>query len=275
MEEINPYIENDKIELKSSFCVLLDILGFSSEIIDAATNNTENEHFENFYKIFKNATEGIRLDRKLLPDTGTRHKSWFYKIFSDNIIIGYPFDEVHHESMFGRLIIELIYFQLDLALNGFFVRGGWSKGDLFIDDYIVYGDSLIEAHNLEVDSSFPRIILSKEVEEVVNIHLKYYASKEIAPHYSLLLKDEKGNYFINYMIGFINDYDYVPMVFETELEKHRDIIINKIAKYHDKQEVLEKYQWLADYHNYFCRTFLNNSERFLIDMEFGNMYSRI
>lgn len=275
MEQINPYIENDNIELKPSFCILLDILGFSSEITDAAARKTANEHFKNFYKIFKNATEGIRLDRKLLPDIGTKHKSWFYKIFSDNIIIGYPFEKVHHEAMFGQLIFELVYFQLDMVLNGFFVRGGWSIGDLFIDDYIVYGNSLIEAHKLEVESSYPRIILSKEVEELVKIHIKYYASKEIAPHYSMLLKDEKGNYFVNYLIGLINDDDIIPTIYEAELEKHKDIIISKIDKYHDNEKVYEKFLWLAEYHNYFCNTFINNPEKFLIKMDFGNKFSRI
>jgi len=275
MEEINPFKKNDKIELMQSYCVLLDILGFSNEIIDSDANKTSNEHFINFYNTFKKATEGIRQDSKLLSDLGMKSKSWYYKIFSDNIVIGYPFGKVHHESMFGQLIFELVYFQLDMVLNGFFVRGGWSIGDLFIDDYIVYGNSLIEAHKLEVESLYPRIILSKEVEKVVCIHLKYYASKEIAPHYPMLLKDGKGNYFINYMIGFINDDDYVPMVFEAELEKHKDIIIAKIDKYHDEQRVREKFQWLADYHNYFCVTFIPNHEKFLINIDYGNKFSRI
>lgn len=275
MEQINPYIENDNIELKPSFCILLDILGFSSEITDAAARKTANEHFKNFYKIFKNATEGIRLDRKLLPDIGKRQKSWFYKIFSDNIVIGYPFKKVHHEAMFGMLIFQMVYFQLDIVLNGFFVRGGWSIGDLFIDDYIVYGDSLIEAHKLEVESSFPRIILSKDVVELVKIQLTYYASKEIAPHYSMLLKDEKGNYFINYLIGLINDDGYAPILFEAELEKHRKIIITRIDEYNKNPKVREKYLWLAEYHNYFCKTFIIDPERFIINMDSEFKFSRI
>jgi len=253
----------------------LDLLGFSDEIIDAAANKTANEHFKKFYSIFKKATEGLRLDRKMLEELDLKQKSWFCKIFSDNIVLGYPFKKAHQEAMFGFMIFEIIYFQLEMVLNGFFVRGGWSIGDLFIDDYIVYGNSLIEAHKLEVESSYPRIILSKDLVELIKIHFNYYPSKKESPHYSVLLKDEKGNYFVNYMIGFINDDDYVPMVYKSELEKHKDIIITKIYKYHDNQRVKDKYLWLAEYHNYFCKTFIPNHERFLINIDSGNKFSRI
>jgi hypothetical protein len=160
---------------------------------------------------------------------------------------------VDDESLFGQIIIEILFFQLELAINEYFTRGGWAIGPLYIDDNIVYGNAVIEAHELEKEAIYPCIILSKQMGEIVQKHLKYYGRAEMSPHYRMLLKDQAGHTFINYLYGLVFD-DRDPSF--SDLLIHKSIVCERLILYKDNNNISSKYQWLADYHNYFCDSFI-------------------
>src|SRR5438128_192013 len=58
------------------------------------------------------------------------------KVFTDNIVIGHPVHE-DAESELGHIFEQLASFQLEMATAGFFVRGGVSIGQLYMDKNIV------------------------------------------------------------------------------------------------------------------------------------------
>lgn len=244
--------------LKKSFTVFLDLLGFSEEIICKSNLGQGNEHLMNIYKAFSSASSIL-----------DGYSVWEKKIFSDNILLGCPItnSHIHSESLFGSLITGIMQFQLQLTLKNYFVRGGWSLGDLFVDDNTIYGEALIQAVNLEKQSYYPRIILSKEVENVCKLHLEYYNPKFDSPQNFHLLKDDEGNFFINYLYAiYPEDPDEDIDRSVSNLLIHKNNIISNLNIYDGNTKIYDKYIWAAQYHNYFCREFFNVNEKLIIEI---------
>ena len=57
-----------------------------------------------------------------------------FKVFTDNIVIGWPILQ-DGESEFEYTILNVAYYQLELILEGLFVRGAMDMGPAYIDDY--------------------------------------------------------------------------------------------------------------------------------------------
>ena len=246
----NPYLNHTrKPNLKISYCIFLDVLGYGSEIISAFKNKTSNKHLANLYKSINKASKYLTENNSL----------WKEKIFTDNVVLGMPIDDLYsgdEEGYFGSIITSIVEYQLSLVLDNYFVRGGWTIGELFMNEKIVYGNSVIEAYQLENKvADFPRIIFSKNMARLIRKHLRYYSNTYPAPQKYFVLKDSDGNYFVNYLISTIIDDDYTDF---DSLKKHRDIIVNKLSKYKTEKKYYRKYLWCARYHNYFLHTYVSN-----------------
>lgn len=239
----NPYIINGKNTILSSYCVYLDILGFSEETKNAFEKNEGHKFFERFITVTSNTNDMVK----------DKFNFWRHKIFTDNIVLGYPIRKTSDgESEFGFLIPQLINYQLNMALEGFFVRGAFSIGELFVGEETVYGPAILEAHELENKlTNNPRIILSQGVTDLVKAHLKYYAELQDAPQYTAILVDTDGQYFINYLFGVLDEDDY-SADFDA-LQKHKNNVENCLNRFREKSRIWSKYFWLANYHNYFCK----------------------
>lgn len=271
----NPYYKKGKPELAPSYCLFVDILGFAKENKNKKKIEQKNAALQKFCDVFMKATEGLRYETKLDKMIPGKISPWKIKIFSDNILIGCPLNSKYFtdsESSFGQIIMEITYFQLELALNGFFSRGGWSINWLYMDENIIYGDGLIEAYELEKKAIYPCVILSDELLAIVQgVHMKYYGRKQGAPQYDMLLKDCKGRVFVNYLYGLVEDY---PLF--DELLIHKTILLKRLKKHNKDIKILSKYEWLADYHNYFCDTQIDGCpKKYYIERTVKYGFSRI
>lgn len=245
----NAYSYNEVLE---SYCVFLDILGFSSEILNQKDPASANSHL---IKLINALEESCNSIESFKMETGI----WDYKIFTDNLVLGTPIKELHSEDYFGMVISDLAEYQYKMVMNSFFVRGGWSIGDLFIGDRVIYGKALIEAYNIECKKSkYPRILLSEDMKKIVNYHINFYSDPCFCPQLANILMDEDGNYFINYLY-YILEYEEIDNII-----KHKDIIERKLEENINNSEVLDKYKWLAFYHNCACELFLNNIPKELL-----------
>lgn len=253
--------------LIKSFTVFLDLLGFSEEIISKSKSGEGSEHLMDIYKAFNSASSIL-----------DGHSVWEKKIFSDNILLGSPISDphIHPESLFGSLITGIMHFQLKLTLKGYFVRGGWCVGELFVDDNMIYGKALIQAVSLEKEANYPRIILSKEVENICNSHINFYNPQIESPQNSHLLKDEEGNYFINYLYGLYPEdpYEDIDSSF-TNLLLHKSNIISNLIKFEGNIKIYDKYLWVAHYHNYFCLEFMPKNDNLIIEINPKFSFHRI
>lgn len=250
---MGPYKKDKKPTVRPSFCLFIDALGFKDEILlnDSHDCIKANKHLRHFYSAFKKAIS-------FLDDED--EKLWGTKVFTDNIVLGSPIDRWWHlgneEGVFGLIISGVIWFQIMMVQKGYFFRGGWSLGSLYMNDIVVYGKALIEAYNIEsIVARYPRIVLSEQMKELVDKHMSYYSDRNFSPQASHILRDENSNYFVNYLFGPIeygSDFSEITDFLTT----HKKGIERNLKLYKHKPTILEKYRWIAYYHDYFCETFI-------------------
>jgi hypothetical protein len=166
-------------------------------------------------------------------------------------VIGWPIRD-DGEIELGSAFWKVAWFQFDLALDGFFMRGAISLGNIYIDDVAVFGDALTEAHTAESQlARDPRIILTATAVAAVKRHLKYYASSQYAPQTSALLQDSDGQWFVNYLdTVLIAENEHGP--FYEEFIKHKQSVEIRLVQYRNNPPIFSKYAWVAGYHNSFC-----------------------
>ena len=249
---------NEKREpiIKKSFCAFADILGFKELIIQSDREGTANQVLQNLHAIVSGEISRMQAIKDFALGG--------LKSFTDNIILGFPLpDNDDGESQFGLLIQSLTKLQYKMAIQGFFMRGGVAVGPLYMDDNIVFGKALLDAYDIEQTVAvYPRIVFSPASITIISKHLSYYAEGE-APHNNDLVRSEQS-IFANYLVACKNEDDNK---FDVQgLINHRDHIINKIGS--TRTGVLEKFKWLAAYHNWFVRNSIGNGDtkHLLIDL---------
>ena len=249
MTEKNPYLDDDgNPALQSSFCAFLDVLGFASHIDTSFKTGDGEIALERFYEVFTQQLKTI------LNPKADRYAQWEIKVFTDNIVLGYPRPSWHSEPEFADILRKIGLYQLQMTLENFFIRGGLAVGPLFMDETTVFGPALLESYALESNKARdPRVILSQDAVNVLQQHIGFYNPKDFAPQNSLVLEDADGEIFINYL-----DHILVPGppdgrdVIDTEtLAKHRDVVVNNLQQHRGNPLVWSKYKWVATYHNFF------------------------
>lgn len=227
-----------RIEKKA--CAFVDILGFKALIQKNYKDGTSLELF----KFFK---EGIEEGVKSLSHKW--NKNIDFKTFSDNILITY--DRAKEESPkkeIDEVITETKYYQLSLLYNGIFVRGGISYDELKMEKSSIFGMGLVKAYEIESSkANYPIVMLDEEVLKELESD-EEYTFNEMTKE-SLLRDKSTGNVFINYLYadglaiptsGIINDF----------YSTHKEYILKAIDEQKGNTNVLKKYIWLANYHNY-------------------------
>ena len=142
-------------KLRRSYCIYMDIIGFSEISKDARKQGQGDTLLAKLHKIISWQAKDLIPESEpgLIPD-------WYVKLFTDNIVGGQIIWSSDGEAEFGFVTTKVIYYQLQMALEGFFVRGGLTIGDLFIDEHVVLGRALIEAHSIEQTiARDPKIVL--------------------------------------------------------------------------------------------------------------------
>ncbi len=254
----NPYIQkNQKPTHLTSVFAFIDVLGYTELTLEAKSSGKLQQFLENVHQALSEGRKWLEDDfgetydqlQKLISPK----RRFALLAFTDSIVIGWPiFDDAEME--FGSAFMRLAYFQFQMIISGFFVRGAISIGDAYIDDIVVSGDALIEAYQAETKlAREPRIVLSDSASKVVQSHLEYYFPPKFAPQNRALLEDSDGQWFISYLdqVVYPGDGD-VPE--RENLLKHKKSIENCLSKYKNEPRKFSKYAWSAGYHNHFCET---------------------
>ena len=246
IDSSNPYVSEGKPILRPSVVAFVDILGYK----ELSQNSTV---LRRLHRTLQKAFMYVHPDDGPLPDCQGKYR-FAFKSFTDNIVIGYPVSFLGEEEL-KSLFSQLSHFQTTLAVEGFFVRGGISVGNLYLDDIVVFGPALVEAYKAEQRlSRDPRIVLGESAKEIVVHNLEYYAIKTQAPHAEHILRDADEQYFLNYLGGiFTEDQYFEKKPFRKFVEEHRTAVEKKLRQYRQNPEIWGKYAWVARYHNYFCQ----------------------
>ncbi len=233
--------------MEKSICCFIDILGYK----DIICNSKEEEHKENIIKLKKIFDDFKELNNGYEEE----HRGIKVRTFSDNIYIEIklrernPFSKgIANEARIGQILDTLNYFQSEMFLMyGLFIRGAVVYGEVYSDDNIIYGKGIIDAVESEKKAKFPRIIVSEELKHIIDENRASYG-KEYWGDKILIKLDNYPEYFLNYLE--CREFSYEEVILE-----HKELIELNLEKYKDNENVLEKYRWAKDYHNYYIENF--------------------
>lgn len=257
MTNKTPY-PSEPPELRKSFVCFVDILGFSQLSIEAIESGQGSEFLKKIRNALNHAYKEVKENSK---STISSDEFFSIKIFTDNIVVGYPITSSSiglGEPELGHMFRTFSQFQLSLAMAGFLVRGGIAFGNHYMDDDIVFGKALLEAAKEDSGGGAPKIAVSNSAVEILRHHIGFYGAPEHSPQSSVLLQEQNGSVFINYLENAFMAFPDAPIFFEV-FEKHRETLLNGVNKYSDLPAVKEKYEWAIRYHNFICDEFIKNN----------------
>ncbi len=250
----NPYLVDDQPPaLRGSVFAFIDILGYRELIQASQATGTQQETLRKLHAALLAGRQWLQDDDDVTPqlrDLFTKDR-YALKAFTDNIVIGWPVRD-DAESEFGDAFFRLGAFQLQLVLEGFFLRGAISVDYAYIDEIAVFGEALTEAYVGESTlSRDPRIILTASGVRAARGHLTYYSDPSRAPHVRDLLRDADGQWFLNYLQTILMAEEEQGPFYE-EFHRHKIAVEDKLREYKRNPPIWSKYAWVAGYHNYFC-----------------------
>lgn len=252
------YNENNPMLVNSMVCTI-DMLGFSQMIIESCNNKYGNDLLKEInFLINKNKQCIIK----------NKYSQGKIKIYTDNMIVGYPIKDDGEEAL-NEILDNVSEYQFNLALEGFFVRGGVSVGDFYINEDIVFGPALLDAHYVESNlACYPRIVLDSKTVSKLRRYINNY---DIAPQRNKILIDNDGQWFLNYLNTIFKYYTECNNKYEFEkmqiklLFKHKVKIEEMLELNKENIRVWDKFVWIANYHNYFCNINFVNEKNLRID----------
>jgi len=139
------------IKFENQFVAFLDVLGFSNKVLTKDIKTLE--------LYFSTIEECLNQVKELRKDF--KHIS-----ISDSIIISAE----NKENNFKRLLAVIVFIQAKLSIQGIWLRGGLTFGEMYFDSEknVVVGKALIEAINLEKQAIYPRVILSPKIVSMIS-----------------------------------------------------------------------------------------------------------
>jgi hypothetical protein len=91
----------------------------------------------------------------------------------------------------------------------------------------------------------------------------YYAQPANSPENLLLLADDDGLGFIDYLAVLFDEPDDP----RPPLRMHRDRIVSRVDRHRTSRRVWERFRWVAEYHNYTCRHHLPDDGDLLVSRQ--------
>ncbi|MFA5846270.1 MAG: hypothetical protein WC855_05160 [Thermodesulfovibrionales bacterium] len=249
----NPYKHSNPPIMLPSFVCYADILGYSHLSKEAIKSGNGLEFLRRVRHALSNAYERVREHSKLFGDDS------FYtvKVFTDNIVVGYPLRRPelgYGESELDNILSIFSEFQVGLSMEGFFLRGGIAFGEHYMDDDIVFGDALLQAVEQDKSGGPPCISLSPSAIEIVRSQLDFYDKTRWLPQYEDLLEDADGTIFLNYLGEAFSVFPDGGIFFDL-IKAHQLNIIKGLTDYRGNPGVRAKFEWAARYHNFVCQEF--------------------
>jgi hypothetical protein len=210
------------VEWKYGIVAFLDVLGFAS-FVETDASTPSPQHLERLLSCLSEVRESI-------PPGGLDLRS-----FSDSIILS----GVMSLDSVAEIVTAVVKLQRIFARRNVLVRGAIAYGKHFIDQDSVYSEALVRAYKLERDHArFPRVLLDLDLLDWF-IHDTGCTPELQAQISQYLLRDRDGHVFLHYLDS-------------TLLGQHSQLLKDYETK-DVTASVLEKWQWLAAYHNYIAQ----------------------
>jgi hypothetical protein len=220
-----------------------DILGFRS-LIDISNYN------------WRLAIRQVKIIESLLKDNFTHYNEQvFIRIFSDNIYISFPLlvnNELRVDNFFW-FIWRLFDVQWHFIKKGYFLRGGISVGTQYVSPFTIFGTALAKAYIAENKiAKVPRVIVDNSFLEALNSYKNKIKDTTLSNIKRLIKKDDDENFYVDYL-KFFDNFDYSEKDRRQILLEHKKQIIKQLKENSGKEDIMEKYIWVAKYHNEYAQ----------------------
>ncbi|TAK64065.1 MAG: hypothetical protein EPO22_06015 [Dehalococcoidia bacterium] len=231
-------------KLSEHICVFLDVLG-------SALLATDNKAASNLRRLHGAIELAHRVAMRKRRDA-----EYNVVTFTDNLVMGWPIEADPAEKL-AETLREAAVYQYSLTRFGFFVRGGLAVGGLYMHSDFVFGPALIEAYEHERSVALqPRVVLSREAAATARHALG--RRRPPARLRRLLAVSGDDRVFVNYL-------DATGADGRAELLRHKHRVEQELRTQARSPRIWEKFRWLADYHNYFCRSNFPRQSDLLIE----------
>ena len=166
----------------------IDILG-ASEMIRSDPDKTLN-------MVHKRYEQSIGMFEKLF---GKLKEVLQVRIFSDNIVIICQSQKIPPLEALKLIVMLTSIIQINFLNDDILLRGGITKGNLFADDIMLWGNALVQAYGLESHVAiYPRIVVDPElIGETKLLISKDEKTKLFRENY--IVQDKDGLCYINYL----------------------------------------------------------------------------
>lgn len=223
--------------IKECYIVYFDILGYKQYFED-------NEEDYDLLDAITHIMKDVKNQVKILKDLG--YDDIHIKAFSDNVIICVNCKDLAQNEInqLGFLISYIEHYIL--VRYNLLLRGAFTKGKIYFDSDIVYGEGLIRAVELENKAKFPRIIIDQMFTEQDFIFMKH----------NMALQDIDGQLYLDYFPNFGIMKAHYRIIKENIKDQ-----INKYGKYKNLREenkvktresIIQKILWLVEKYNKSC-----------------------
>jgi hypothetical protein len=215
-------VEVREAAYKDSLVTYFDILGFRNSIESWPAKDIQSI----LSMMLSHSTHDARLMRVTRRSLAT---------FSDHVVRTVALDGLNEPEIANAVEFELSQVQLvqaNLAAHGVFLRGGITRGPIYIDDSFVFGAGLVEAYELESKmAKYPRVLIAESLQPVV------------LAHPDLWMRADDGLWSVNYLTVGDDVTERLRFV-----ERHAVVLRAALVQAH-RPDIREKYRWLADMHN--------------------------
>lgn len=154
------------------------------------------------------------------------------------------------------MFTELGFLQWYLATQGIFIGGGLSFGAHYENDKIIFSEGLVRAYDLQSHDPYPRILIDQKLVEHIELQPQNHCREELLRY---MIRGQDGAVCLDYLER-IADFDHYAGNLDETLEEHKKAILEQVSLNRSSPSVLDKYRWLASYHNFKFTTLYNSEE---------------
>jgi hypothetical protein len=230
-------------ELEEYFCIFIDILGYTKRMENSAKKNELENELKDYIDNVVDEIEYLNELSSIIP--------FQINIFTDNILITLPAkkETINNFHLVLRFIID---YQTTLILRNYFIRGGITKGKMFVnkDKDTIWGPALIEAVQIEKSTKYPFIGISDKILKLFRINDLLSDTNDLLNIPFIEIEGRNVLDYLGHRIIFKNN-DTIPQ-YSDFLDFHKKIVDCSLKKYKNDENILNKYLSLAKYHNEFC-----------------------
>lgn len=229
--------------LRESFAVFIDELGTSRRM-----ENYSNEDLIDDLVLYDEA----RLSLYSPDDRSYEYVRPLY--FTDNVMLAVPAWPDDEDGGLGYSLGVAAEYQARLATMGRFSRGAITYGKLYADHSFGTGPALVEAVNLEKQSRSPRVLIDSRCRKLglAEVNALGFDSLRQLDAERLVLRDGEEA-FVNYLAAVTDSRRWYT---DKALEAHALAIRENLDHWAEQERIRRKYEWLADYHDYFVTQIL-------------------